>query len=315
MGDFVRESGRNVVKSEESGTESASTLPDPDHSQAAKDSEDMATQKRTTAPAFQFYPKDFLTSSKVMLMTMAERGMYITLLAICWLDGSLPADVSALAKMVSTPTKHFAALWPKHLQGCFLERDGRLTNERLNIERKRQADYRKRQVDNGKKGGRPFGKGLGKPNETQAFVKKKPTESPRVADEEEDGDADRTSSMLSKNKKEDAPPLDAWWLELQRDYPQNRVTSGHLTEIAFMRLFEQDARPALEVWREFCDNLANNIRSHEWRVKGMVPRLQKYLEDGGWRQRHDEFPPTTGTTPRTSGNVAALQRFVDRGSK
>ena len=50
------------------------------------------------APAFQFYPKDFLTDTNVILMSPAERGMYITLLCLDWLnDGILKENMGKLS--------------------------------------------------------------------------------------------------------------------------------------------------------------------------------------------------------------------------
>lgn len=113
------------------------------------------TFKRTTSPAFQFYPKDFLSSSKVMRMSLTERGAYITLLSHCWLDGSLPANVAELARLLGVREPQFARMWKGPLCECFIEKDGRLTNPRLDDERRKQLDYRRRQSDRGKQGGRP----------------------------------------------------------------------------------------------------------------------------------------------------------------
>lgn len=137
-------------KESERGT--AETAPAPDHIPAAKDSEDMATSKFTKAPAFQFYPKDFLSSSKVDRMSMTERGIYITLLSFCWLDGSLPTDVGQLARLVRIREPQFNRIWNGALSECFTEKDGRLINPRLERERRAQADYRRRQKDNAVKG-------------------------------------------------------------------------------------------------------------------------------------------------------------------
>jgi uncharacterized protein YdaU (DUF1376 family) len=109
------------------------------------------------SPAFQFYPKDFLSDENVRLMSMQERGVYITLMCLCWIEGTLPADVSLLARLAGVPLPAFRKLWPQLLP-CFrtdAARDGRLIHPRLERERESQANYRRRQSDNGKKGGRP----------------------------------------------------------------------------------------------------------------------------------------------------------------
>jgi uncharacterized protein YdaU (DUF1376 family) len=106
----------------------------------------MASEK---APAFQFYPKDFLTDGKVAAMTLAERGAYITLLSICWLEGSLPDDPRRLAQMVGATRSEFQKLWPA-LAACFTVKGDALINKRLDLEREKQVEYRRRQSDAGR---------------------------------------------------------------------------------------------------------------------------------------------------------------------
>lgn len=128
-----------------SGDETAGT---PDHE--AEGTRDMAKPQSIKSPAFQFYPKDFLSSSKVQRMSLTEVGIYILLLSRAWLDGSLPSDVAEIAKLVKVPTARFAKMWRGSLSECFIERAGRLVNARMEDERKKQADFRRRQSDNGK---------------------------------------------------------------------------------------------------------------------------------------------------------------------
>lgn len=105
------------------------------------------------SPAFQFYPKDFLTDGQVASMTLDELGAYMKLLCLCWLDQSLPDEPRRLAVMVGTSPDHFAALWPQ-LRPCFVVReDGRLTQPRLDRERLKQAEFRAEQALKGAKGG------------------------------------------------------------------------------------------------------------------------------------------------------------------
>ena len=51
----------------------------------------MLGKKENKSPAFQFYARDFLADMKVQLMSMEQRGMYITLLS-CLLYTSDAAD-------------------------------------------------------------------------------------------------------------------------------------------------------------------------------------------------------------------------------
>jgi uncharacterized protein YdaU (DUF1376 family) len=117
------------------------------HDADAGGTDDMTTPTSKRTPAFQFYPSDFLGSSKVSRMSLTERGAYITLLAYCWQDGGLPTDTKTLAAMLHVKAIQFDRMWSGPLHECFHERNGKLQNARLEEERKKQADFRKQQKD------------------------------------------------------------------------------------------------------------------------------------------------------------------------
>jgi uncharacterized protein YdaU (DUF1376 family) len=120
----------------------------------------MAPIHSKRSPAFQFYPSDFFSSAKVDRMPMTERGAYITLLARCWLDDGLSTDLAELASICRMKAPQFERMW-KHSQigKCFIEKGGKYRNHRLDQEHQKQVEYRRRQSDHGKRGGRPVGKG------------------------------------------------------------------------------------------------------------------------------------------------------------
>lgn len=87
-------------------------------------------------------------SPKVRRMSMTERGVYITLLSLCWLDGSLPSDLGELASEVRIPTRQFGRMWANGpLRECFEVMNGRLVNKRLAAEQDKQVAYRQRQAN------------------------------------------------------------------------------------------------------------------------------------------------------------------------
>jgi uncharacterized protein YdaU (DUF1376 family) len=86
---------------------------------------------------FAFYPYDFMGDENVIAMTLEERGAYITLLCQQWANGSIPADVPALARILKRTTEEMETLWPA-IAPCFPshpELDFRLANARLEVER------------------------------------------------------------------------------------------------------------------------------------------------------------------------------------
>jgi uncharacterized protein YdaU (DUF1376 family) len=123
----------------------------------------QVTDSGTKAPAFQFYPKDFLTDENVRVMSLQERGAYITLICLCWTEGSLPADTERLARLCGVPATFFRKLWPA-LAVCFREAEsGRLVHPRLEREKDKQAHYRRRQSDNAAKRWQSHGNAMAVP--------------------------------------------------------------------------------------------------------------------------------------------------------
>lgn len=97
------------------------------------------------SPAFQFYPKDFLSDEKQIRMSLPAVGIYMRLLCHCWNEGSLPSDAPALARLAGATTRQLRALWPS-ISPCFQTTpDGRLVNARLNRERTKQTVFRSAQ--------------------------------------------------------------------------------------------------------------------------------------------------------------------------
>ncbi len=103
------------------------------------------------SPAFQFYPKDFVSDINVITMTLEQRGAYITLLSYCWIEGSLPDDPRVLQALCNHPS-NWDEVWFA-LEPCFTRSEGRLINTRLEAECKKQAEWRKKSAAGGRKSG------------------------------------------------------------------------------------------------------------------------------------------------------------------
>jgi len=93
-------------------------------------------------PAFQFYADDFLGGT--ITMSHEERGFYILLLCLQWTQGGIdPDDFSRLGKAIAVPSL-------THVKRKFkLEADGKLRNERLEAERRKQSDFRENRSKSG----------------------------------------------------------------------------------------------------------------------------------------------------------------------
>lgn len=103
-------------------------------------------------PSFQFYPKDFLADRNVAVMTNEQVGGYLKLLCYMWMDEDcvLPSDEAYLAKL--------SGLDPESLRvvtKCFKvgSTNGQptISHKRLDQERSKQDDWRKKSSVGGKK--------------------------------------------------------------------------------------------------------------------------------------------------------------------
>ena len=103
------------------------------------------------SPAFQFYPKDFLSDEKQIRMSSSAVGIYVRLLCHCWIEQSLPSDERALAQLSGAPLRELRAAWPS-IAPCFeMNASGRLENPRLVRERDSQDRFHMKQSRRAKK--------------------------------------------------------------------------------------------------------------------------------------------------------------------
>lgn len=107
-----------------------------------------------TPPYFPFYPTDFAASGTVEAMTTEEVGAYILLLCKAWHETppcSIPDDDRILARWTRLGDDGWTRC-RSTVRACFVLRDGRLYNPRLDREWRKLFEYRRSQSENGKKG-------------------------------------------------------------------------------------------------------------------------------------------------------------------
>lgn len=109
------------------------------------------------APAFQFYPKDWL-DFKVQRMSLSAQGAYVKILCYMWSDSSdqcsILDDDELIARALSTTVEQWLELREeiqRKNDPIFQIKDGFLISKRLKQESTKQRKYRKTQSDKGKK--------------------------------------------------------------------------------------------------------------------------------------------------------------------
>lgn len=242
----------------------------------------MAPEK---SPAFQFYPADFMADSKVVAMNLQERGAYITLLCLCWMDGSLPASMTILARLCRVPTSVFTRLWPA-LEPCFasLGHDGsRLVQPRIERERQKQEQYRAMKSAAGQQGGRP------KAGEKQPRSRRQAKESPPSS----------SSSSVSDLPSSKEPTGDVDFERFKQAYPKNRRQGGSITEHAFVRAIGLTTVDAM------LSALEQHKQSEQWQTPRLIPLMTTWLNQDRWLQVLPVAGPGRGDAPEAAINDGA----------
>lgn len=112
----------------------------------------------TKSPAFQFYPDDFRGSGKVGTMTTEEIGAYVLLLCLDWNETGFVFDEEELSRWCLLTRAKFRKAWVR-VSRCFVDKDGRLFNPRLEAERTKQAEWREKSRKGGVASGEARAKG------------------------------------------------------------------------------------------------------------------------------------------------------------
>lgn len=110
------------------------------------------------AAAYLWYPRDFAADEHVVLMDLETEGAYRRLLDHQWLHGSVPSDLTDLAKICKGVTvPKMRRMWPA-LSACFqpsADDPNRLCNAKMERVREDWLHVREARSEAGRKGGRP----------------------------------------------------------------------------------------------------------------------------------------------------------------
>jgi uncharacterized protein YdaU (DUF1376 family) len=106
------------------------------------------------APWFKLFPRDYLTDSKVRLLSREHRSILLDLWCYCAMDGSIPKDPESIARLLGEPIPSTKKAMEK-LNGFFLEEGCALYSRRLRVESEAYEEKCQKLRENGSKGGRP----------------------------------------------------------------------------------------------------------------------------------------------------------------
>lgn len=142
---------------------------------------------KSNSPAFQFYPRDFITGTTHM--TASEVGAYIRLLCHQWEHGFVPENETRILRIAGCKKQELPLVLEK-----FVKTESGLINIRLDKSRETLVQYREKQKENGRKGGRPKNETQEKP---KPFVSVSENETQTITQTESESEAKKSSSFFN----------------------------------------------------------------------------------------------------------------------
>ena len=110
----------------------------------------MAKKSPERAPAFQFYPGDWLSCSSIAMMSSAQEGGYIRLICYDWKDDGVYDDRPGLARLARVKEPELDLILGKFI--AHPKKPNFLTHTRVQKERLKQKKNRKKKSISGKLG-------------------------------------------------------------------------------------------------------------------------------------------------------------------
>lgn len=110
-------------------------------------------------------------------------------------------------------------------------------------------------------------------------------------------------------------PLDVAFQEFVAAYPGQGRCANYHAQTAFVEVLSADPNvPHVMAFQALLARLDGHKRSHQWRVKTMIPRLDRYLREGLHLQELPEHPPTTLITDKSARTLTSGAAFVAGGA-
>lgn len=103
-------------------------------------------------PAFLLYSANLIADKRYRMMSLAERGLYLSMLVECWSNLSVPADPATLARWVMVEPSEVKEALTERVKSFFSFDDGGYISSDLEDYRQTLEIRRNKQSTGGKKG-------------------------------------------------------------------------------------------------------------------------------------------------------------------
>lgn len=106
----------------------------------------------------------------------------------------------------------------------------------------------------------------------------------------------------------DLPPMDVWARELVNLYPPQGRCGWNLVERPLFAVLSDSFDGPTVAWERLKARLEEHKRSYQWRVKAMIPRLDKWLREGLYlaelpERSAEELTPKTNRTLQAAASI------------
>lgn len=103
-------------------------------------------------PYFPLYASNLIANRQYRLMTLPQRGLWISILNECWANGGVPENKSDLAKCLGVSEREIEELLGSLVMQFFKAKDGELISQELEDHRVGIYERREKQRQGGKLG-------------------------------------------------------------------------------------------------------------------------------------------------------------------
>jgi len=103
-------------------------------------------------PYFPLYAANILASRPYKLMSLGERGLWISISMECWVNGGVPSDFKEMGKILGFPEGEIKQFFSKYQTAFFENVGSQFISKELNEYREGYENTRKLKSEGGKKG-------------------------------------------------------------------------------------------------------------------------------------------------------------------
>ncbi|MBU3565060.1 DUF1376 domain-containing protein [Polynucleobacter sp. MWH-HuK1] len=103
-------------------------------------------------PYFPFYAANIMSNRAFRLMSLKERGLFITLLMECWINGSIPSEFVDMSKILGFTFDEVKSAYTNLHSAFFHQQGGQIISHELEGYRKGYLETREKQRLGGIKG-------------------------------------------------------------------------------------------------------------------------------------------------------------------